>query len=214
MTNKVIKIPFFQLIIFLLSIYIVIVMILQFFLDFSPEMEKLLWIIDTGICCIFIIDFIISLITAENKKNYLLKCGLIDLIASIPNVGILRIGRLAKVIRVIRMIKAVKSINDIFTQTFKNKGEGIFKSVVILSILLVIISSMLILIFEKGIGVINTANDAFWWTVYTLLGMDYCQPPISIGGKIIAILLALAGMTLLGSFTAYLAEIFFNNKKQ
>lgn len=188
-------------------------MLLQFFMDFSPEMEKLLWAIDTGICCIFIIDFFICLKAAENKKTYFLKYGIIDLIASIPNIGILRLGRLAKIIRVIRMIKAFKSINEIISQTFRNKGEGIFKSVVIVSILLVIVSSMLILIFEKGIGEISTANDAFWWTLYSLLGMDYCSPPVSFGGKIIAILLALAGMTLLGSFTAYLAEIFFNNKK-
>lgn len=186
---------------------------LQLFVDFSPEMNKLLWSIDTGICCIFIIDFIINLFTAKNKKTYLLKYGIIDLVASIPNIGILRLGRLAKIIRVIRMVKAFKSINVIINQTFQHKGEGIFKSVVVISILLIIISSMLILIFENGIGELNTANDAFWWTIYTLLGMDYCSPPLSFGGKTIAAVLALAGMTLLGSFTAYLAEIFFNNKK-
>lgn len=213
MSNKTIKISFFQIIVFLLSIYIVIIMILQLFVNFSPEMEKLLWTIDTGICFIFIIDFFISFITAKNKKSYLLRYGIIDLVASIPNVGFLRIGRLAKIIRVIRMVKAFKSINEIVKQTFQNKGEGIFKSVVVISVLLVIVSSMLILIFEKGIGEISTANDAFWWTMYTLLGMDYCPPPVSFGGKTIAIILALAGMTLLGSFTAYLAEKFFNNKK-
>lgn len=67
MSNKTIKISFFQIIVFLLSIYIVIIMILQLFVNFSPEMEKLLWTIDTGICFIFIIDFFIE--TVEDIYN-------------------------------------------------------------------------------------------------------------------------------------------------
>lgn len=212
MNDNINKISFFQVIIFLLSVYVVVVMILQFFIKFSPEMEELLWMIDTCVCGIFIIDFLINFIRAPRKLAFL-KFGIIDLVASVPNIGLLRFGRLAKIIRIFRMVKAAKSINNILSQTFERKGEGIFKSVVLSSILLVMTSSMLILIFEKGSGNINTADQAFWWTLYTLLGMDYCEPPISFMGKVIAVLLAIAGMTLLGTFTAYLAEIFFTNSK-
>lgn len=212
MYNRDNKIPFFQIIIFLLSVYVVIIMILQFFVKFSQEMEELLWIIDTCICGIFIIDFGISFITAKHKLKFL-KSGTIDLVASIPNIGVLRFGRIAKIIRIFRMLKAMKSINGFLNQTFEDKGEGIFKSVILFSTLLVIISSMAILHFEQNTGNINTAYDAFWWTLYTFLGMGYGEPPITAIGKIIAILLAICGMTLLGSFTAYLAEIFFTNKK-
>jgi voltage-gated potassium channel len=206
------KFSFFDLIILVLSCYVLGAMIFELCVPVSEEMKELLWMIDTSICFIFIIDFLNNFIRAPRKLHFL-RYGIIDLLASIPNVGILRFGRIAKIIRVLRVVKAAKSINSILSQTFKNKGESIFKSVVLFSILLVITSSMLILIFEKGIGEINTAQDAFWWTIYTILGMDYCSPPISIYGKIIAALLSISGMSLLGSFTAYLAEIFFNNKK-
>lgn len=212
MYNRDNKIPFFQIIIFLLSVYVVIMMILQFFVKFSQEMEELLWIIDTCICGIFIIDFGINFITAKHKLKFL-KSGIIDLVASIPNVGALRFGRIAKIIRIFRMLKAMKSINGFLNQTFENKGEGIFKSVILFSTLLVIISSMAILHFEQNTGSINTAYDAFWWTLYTLLGMDYGEPPITTIGKVIAVLLVICGMSLLGSFTAYLADIFLTNKK-
>lgn len=188
-------------------------MFLQFFIHFSQEMEELLWIIDTCICGVFIIDFGISFITSNNKLKFL-KFGIIDLVASIPNVGILRFGRIAKIIRILRIFKAMKSINNILSQTFENKGEGIFKSVILSSTLLVIVSSMLILHFEQNTGNVNTAYDAFWWTLYTLLGMDYCEPPITTIGKTISVLLTISGMTLLGSFTAYLAEIFLQTKNK
>ncbi|MEG1334308.1 MAG: ion transporter [Bacteroides sp.] len=204
------NISFFDITICILSFYVLAVMLIQLFIPMSPDMEELLWMIDTCICAVFIADFIINFIKAPNKLSYL-KYGIIDLIASIPNIGALRFGRIAKIIRVFRIIKSAKSINSILTHTFKNKGEGIFKSVLLSSILLVIVSAMLILIFEKGNNEIDSASDAFWWTIYTLLGMDYCSPPISFYGKAIATILAISGMSLLGTFTAYLAEIFFNN---
>lgn len=213
METKASKLSFFQLIIFLLSVYVIVVMILQAFMNFSDEMNDLMLMIDTSICCVFIVDFVANIITAENKKRYLLRYGLIDFVASIPTFGVFRLGRLSKIVRILRMVKAARSINDIINETFEKKGEGIFKSVILFSVLLLIISSIVILYVEKGVGEINTAEDAFWWTTYTLMGMDYCNPPVSFIGKIIATLLALAGMTLLGSFTAYLAEIFFNDKK-
>lgn len=207
------NITFFDITILVLSFYVLGAMVVEFFLPMSDEMQELLWMIDTSICFVFIIDFINGLIRADDKLHYL-KYGIIDLVASIPNIGILRFGRIAKVLRVFRFIKAAKSINHILNQTFKNKGEGVFKSVVLFSILLVIASSILILTFEKGIGEISTAEDAFWWTIYTIFGMDYCDnPPISVLGKVIAILLSVSGMTLLGSFTAYLAETFLHNNK-
>lgn len=206
------SVSFYEIGIFILSLYVLIVMIVQMIMPLSTDMNELLWMIDTGICVVFIVDFIINFVKAPNKSHYM-KYGVFDLAASIPNVGFLRFGRLAKIIRVLRLIKASKSINNIANTAFKNKGEGVFKSVLLLSILIIISSSILILTFEQDNSELNNAYDSFWWTMYTVLGMDYCNPPISFIGKGIAISLGITGMTLLGTFTAYLAEIFFNDKK-
>ena len=168
MNNKT-HISFFEIIIFVLSIYVIIVMAVQMIVPMSSDMNELLWMIDTVVCGIFIIDFIINFAKAPSKIHYM-KYGVFDLVASIPNIGILRIGRVAKIIRVLRIVKATKSINSIANNAFKNKGEGVFKSVALLSILIIISSSILILTFEQNNPELNNAYNSFWWTMYTVLG--------------------------------------------
>lgn len=206
------KSPFFQILIFILSIYVIGAMIIEFIIPVSSEMSTLLLYIDSIICAFFFFDFIISFYSAENKINFM-RTGWIDLIASVPTVGILRVGRFAKIIRIIRVFKAAKSLNEFLGYIFKNKADSLFKSILLSSILLIIPAAITILSLEKDVGEINNANDAVWWTLYTMLGMDYCSPPVTQIGKMIALILAIAGMTILGSFTAYLAEYFFNDKK-
>lgn len=205
------KNPFFQLLILILSLYVIGALIYELAFDVSPEIAELLFYIDNAICVIFMTDFIISFIKAESKIAYM-KTGWIDLAASIPTIGLLRIGRTAKVIRIVRVIKATKSLESFLSYVFKSKADSLFKSILISSFLLIIPASITILNLEKDGGSIQSAHEALWWTVYTLLGMDFCDPPVSFAGRIIAVILAIAGMTILGSFTAYLADIFFKNK--
>lgn len=205
------KSPFFQLLILTLSLYVIGALIYELAFDVSQEVSELLFYIDNAICAIFMIDFTISFAKAESKIAYM-KTGWIDLAASIPTIGLLRIGRTAKVIRIVRVIKATRSLKEFLSYVFKNKADSLFKSVLVSSFLLIIPASITILNLEKDGGSIQNANEAFWWTIYTMLGMDFCEPPVTFFGKIIAIILALAGMTILGTFTAYLADIFFKNK--
>lgn len=209
--NKTATFSFFEFTILLLSIYVIFVMGYQLFFPVTNELEELLWMIDNCICVLFIVDFSINFKKAESKIAFL-KYGWIDLIASIPTVGILRVGRVVKIIRITRIFKATRSIHNLLSDTFRNRVEGIFKSTLLLSVLLVIASSISILHVERGNPDLNSAYDSFCWTLYTLTGMDYCAPPLSFIGRMIAIFLAIAGMTLLGSFTAYLAGLFSNTK--
>lgn len=205
------KNPFFQLLILILSLYVICALVYELAFNVSQEIAELLFYIDNAICVIFLVDFISSFIKAESKVIYM-KTGWIDLAASIPTIGFLRIGRTAKIIRIIRVIKATKSLDAFLSHVFKSKADSLFKSVLISSLLLIIPASISILNLEKNGGSIQSASEALWWTIYTLLGMDFCEPPVSVLGRTIAVILALAGMTILGSFTAYLADIFFKNK--
>lgn len=58
---------FLNIIILILSIYVIVVLVMDTFISFSPEMSKLLRYIDNACCLIFLYDFIHRLIVAENK---------------------------------------------------------------------------------------------------------------------------------------------------
>ncbi len=73
------KITFFQILILLLSVYVIVSLTVTTFIELKPEEDKLLHYIDNLICGIFFIDFIQSYRRAKNKLEYM-KWGWIDLI--------------------------------------------------------------------------------------------------------------------------------------
>ncbi len=65
------KLPLFQIVIVVLSLYILISLIISSFVRLEPEIQKLLQDIDNFICIIFLIDFFIRFKQAKNKVKFM-----------------------------------------------------------------------------------------------------------------------------------------------
>ena len=123
--NKEEKFSLFQIVIFVLSIYVLISLAVSAFTMLSPEVEKLLNYIDFGICIVFLVDFIIRFKQAEDKFKFM-KWGWIDLISSIPAIDFLRAGRILRLIRLLRLLRAFRSTKILLNHVFRHKAHGIF----------------------------------------------------------------------------------------
>lgn len=205
---------FLNIIILILSIYVIVVLVLDTFLTFSPEMSKLLRYIDNACCLIFLYDFIHRLIVAENKWKYL-KWGWIDLISSIPTLDYLRPGRIAKIAKIFRIIRAFRSIKFLIDAYFEKKKQSALTSAAIIAILMIIFSSIAILQVEnEADSNIKTAEDAIWWAYVTITTVGYGDRyPVTMEGRIIAAALMTVGVGLFGTFTAYVASWFVKEDK-
>jgi len=183
--------------------------------DIPEQSSMLLNHIDTIICFIFIGDFIYQLVTAKNKLGYL-KWGWIDLISSIPNLSIFRIGRAARVIRVLRLLRGIRSTKLIIRQLFLNRARNAIASVALISFVMVIFASIAILNFENVDGAnIKSANDALWWAFVTVTTVGYGDKyPITDSGRIIAAMLMITGVGLFGTFTGFVASLFLSTNKK
>ena len=212
MENKK-EIGLFQIFMLFLSIYVITIMSCSIFINFSIETIKLLEIIDMIVCFIFLGDFFWQLYKSEKKLLYL-KWGWIDLISSIPTIGILRWGRFFRVARILRLLRGVRSIKLLLKFMFKNKAKGTFSSVIIVAIMMMIFSSITILQVEKyDNSNIKTAEDALWWSFVTITTVGYGDYyPVSIEGRLIAAILMLIGISLFGTLAGLLSSIFFNDK--
>src|SRR5690349_16570100 len=73
------------------------------------EVSNLIHMVDTFGCGIFFLDFCYRFYRADSKLAFM-KWGWIDLIASVPNLQILRWGRLVRVLRVIRLLRGIRSV--------------------------------------------------------------------------------------------------------
>lgn len=209
------KITALQIVVLVLSVYVLVAMTADILLDLRPEISELLFFIDNIVCGVFILEFLTLLYKAPDKLDYIKKGGWLDLISSIPTVGYFRFARVAKIIRLTRILKAFNTIRSLASHLYTNKIEATFTSLGVVTIMTMIISSITILYTEDvPHGNIKNAEDALWWTVTTVTTVGYGDLyPVTRMGRIISVLLMLSGITMFSSITALIASYFVKEMK-
>ncbi|WP_291134940.1 potassium channel family protein [Flavobacterium sp. UBA7663] len=209
------KLSLLNLVVLILSIYVLGALVIDSVYKLPPETSNLLNYIDNGICAFFFIEFCIRFNRAKNKLEFM-RWGWIDLISCIPMIDYLRAGRLLRLIRLLRIVRAFRTTKNVVDHIFANKAQGAFTSVSIIAVLLVIFSAIGILQVENDPNSnIKTAEDAIWWAYVTITTVGYGDKfPVTTEGRIIAAILMTAGVGLFGTFTAYVASWFVVENKQ
>ena len=209
------KLSFFDVTIVILSIYVLIALIVDSFFKLSPEISKLLYIIDDLICILFLYDFFRRFRKAPSKLQFI-KWGWIDLISSIPTFEYLRYGRLIRLIRLFRILRTVRSVKYLTSHIFKTRIQGTFYAISLISFLMLILGSISILQVETvPESNIKTAGDAIWWAFTTITTVGYGDVyPVTAGGRVIAALLIITGVGLFGTFTGFVAAWFVGDKSK
>jgi voltage-gated potassium channel len=208
------KINIFQIVILVLSFYVLISMLIQLAFKLPLQIKNLLDIFDFLICMIFLYDFFYRLFTSSNKLQFL-KWGWIDFVSSIPTIDILRWGRFFRIFKILHLLRAFKSTKTLVAFFYRNRAKGSFAAATIISFLLVTFASVAILSFENLPSAnIHSAVDAVWWAFSTISttgsGDKY---PVTSAGKILSVILAACGIGLFGTFTAYVARYFLEPGK-
>lgn len=203
------KLGFLNVIVVILSFYVLGALLVDTFVKLPEETSILLNYIDDGICAIFFLEFCTELYRAERKWEYL-RWGWVDLISCIPMIDALRFGRVLRLIKLLRIIKAFRSTRRLVEYLFRNKAQGALTSVSVVAILLVIFSAIAILQVEDDPeSNIKTAEDAIWWAYVTVTTVGYGDKfPVTTEGRAIAALLMAAGVGLFGTFTAFATSLF------
>lgn len=184
--------------------------------------------IDYITVAIFIVDYLLRLITADYKLN---KSGwsfvlfpftpmaIIDLISILPSVTFLNSGfRLLKLFRLLRTLKVLRTFKfirysksfEIITNVFK-KQKKVLSAVVTMAIAYVLISALVIYNVEPES--FETFFDAVYWATISLTTVGYGDIyPVSTIGRIVTMISSVFGIAIIalpsGVITAgYLSEI-------
>ena len=207
------RLTVFQLVLLVLAIYVLAALAVEVMFPLSEATTEILDWIDTAVCIVFLVDFVVRFHQAPRKLAFL-KWGWIDLVSSIPTIQPLRWGRMVRVVRVLRLLRGMRSAKDLAAFIFRNRAVGVFGSMATISFLLVVFSSIAILDLERGPdAVIRTPSDALWWSIVTISTVGYGDLyPVTPEGRILAGLLMGAGIGLFGTFTAYVASLVLPGK--
>jgi voltage-gated potassium channel len=84
-----------NLIVLVLSIYILLALLVDTFFKLNPQTSKILEYVDSIICVFFLIEFCIQFYREKNKLKFM-RWGWIDLVASIPTFNYFRCARILR----------------------------------------------------------------------------------------------------------------------
>lgn len=206
---------FLNLMVLVLSFYVLGALLVDIFFKLEPEVSKLLSLIDDRICIFFLFEFSVRFYRAENKLRFM-RWGWIDLLASIPSLEYFRPGRALRLFRILRVLRAFRSIKHLASHVFERRVRGTFTTVAIFAALMLIFSAIAILQVEDDpTSNIKTAEDALWWSYVTITTVGYGDKyPVTTESRIIAAILMTTGVGLFGTFTGFIASWFVEEREE
>lgn len=199
----------YELFIAALSILSIANMLLLLFVH-NASLEYVIVTINAVMTPIFLGDFLYRFFTAESKSRYFWrKFGWADLLSSlpIPNAKILRLFRLWRVFRLFRAF----GTRNLIDQFISRRAENALLTVVFLVLCLLQFGALAVLHVEYNApdASITSASDALWWVFVTITTVGYGDRyPVTNAGRMVAILVMIAGVGLFGTLSGFLANQF------
>jgi voltage-gated potassium channel len=204
------KVRPYQIFILALCVYALLILAIETIFPLQLGTRKVLDYTDLGVCVLFFVDFIVSIVRSENRSRYLLHWGWIDLLSSIPAVHVLRIGRLARIVRVFRLLRGFRATRILAGFVLERRAESAFLAAALVTILTVAFSAIAVLHCESvPESNIKSPEDAVWWAMTTITTVGYGDRyPVTTEGRFIGILLMVVGVGLFGTLAGFVASWF------
>ena len=178
----------------------------------NPETARILNYADTLLCGLFFIDFLVCFTKANNKGRYMLTWGWLDLLSSIPTIGVMRWGRAARLVRILRILRAIRSARILMRFILESRAQSAALAAALATIVALAMASVAILELEREAGDkanIHTAEDAMWWSAVTITTVGYGDHyPVTTGGRLVAAGLMAVGVALIGTWAGIAASWF------
>ena len=193
-------------------------------LELDRAMILNIFYFDTFCCTIFMADFFIRHRQAEDKQWYW-RHHWIDFVTSIPipplalleNATFVRYGRTLRLVRVIRLFRLDRAFRILF---FFWRGMDKLTEVLDIKlmkksirglILAILIGAFIIHYFEGSKDPsVGNLMQSIWWSFTTVVtgGFGDIYNPESGAGRILTVILIVAGMVVVGVFTATLTSLY------
>lgn len=164
------------------------------------------------VCMVFILDFFIGLYYAESKWSYF-KRRFWFLLLSIPvlnMVNYLNIHLSADALFFVRFIPLARgalALAIVVSYVSSNAVSSLFASYITIMLFIAYFCSLIFYQREAGVNPdVNSYWTALWWTMMNLSTVGCDISPVTVAGKIVAVILPISGMIIFPLFTVYLTD--------
>ena len=206
----------YNIFILVLTIFSLAIMVLLVLPGVDAQTRSLLLVYDNAACVIFLIDFAYNITGSRPRNGYFIhQRGWLDLLGSIPSLGIfqlsalLRLARLSRLAR-IRKVMGGQKRNALVRDVLDNRGQYATFITILAAGMVLCVSSILVLQFESKSpdANIKTGGDALWWGVVTITTVGYGDYyPVTTLGRLTGVSVMFAGVGIIGALASILASL-------
>lgn len=164
------------------------------------------------VCMVFILDFFIGFYYAEKKWSYIRK-HILFLILSIPVLNLVNSYHIVLspdalyFARFIPLARGALALAIVISYLSSNAISSLFSSYITIMIFIVYFCSLIFYQREAGVNPeVNSYWTALWWSAMNMSTVGCDISPVTIAGKIVAVILPISGMIMFPLFTVYLTD--------
>ncbi len=161
-------------------------------------------LVNWSIYAIFVADFVVRL-RRDHEPRTFPRRNWLDLVALIP-FELFRPFRTIRLLRLVRLLRAFRLLHRVGPTTrgvLRQNGLGY---VLVFTSVLIIAGGTGVALLEDGIG---SWGDGMWWALVTTTTVGYGDlAPVDAPGRLIAVVLMVAGIGTLGMITGSIATYF------
>lgn len=164
------------------------------------------------VCMVFILDFFIGLFYSHHKWQYFRR-RLVFLLLSIPVLNIVNALDITLssdalyFARFIPLARGALALAIVISYISSNAVTSLFMSYITIMIFIVYFCSLIFYQREAGVNPdVNTYWTALWWSAMNMSTVGCAIAPVTVSGKIVAVILPITGMIIFPLFTVYLTD--------
>jgi voltage-gated potassium channel len=184
------------------------------FLLGNPQQQRVVVVVQVGICIVLLGDALLRLVRAPGKRRFLVnEYGWLYFVGSLP-VPFICALRLVPTWALIRRLRR-QDYETLGRVVVRRRAQSTLLSVILVAILVLEIGSIAILGAESGAptGNIKTAGEALWWAVVTIATVGYGDfYPTTTEGRIVGVFMMVVGVGVFAALSSFLAQWFLRQR--
>lgn len=204
---------FMHLLVLVLSVGLIVYISIDTFNDVQFLENKSYMTFQLWVCIVFILDFFIEMIFAPDKWRYI-RHRLAFLILSIPYLNLLPVMTMFHItpdvlffLRFIPLCRGALALSIVMGYVSSNAVSSLFASYMVIMLMVTYFGSLIFFQREHGINPqVDTYWTALWWAFMNMATVGCDVNPMTVAGKIVAVILPIAGMIIFPLFTVYLTN--------
>lgn len=180
-----------------------------------PVPAILVWA-QTGIWIFFGVQFGLGMLVSPDRGQYLRRHWITAVSLLLPFFRILRVLRAARVLRAFSGVRALSAFN----RAAGSLGEVLAWTragyPLALAGTMAVLGSATLFLFEaeSSTSRIDDYPEALWWTLTTLTTIGAASEPVTVGGRIVGLLVMVSGLVILGYVAGVVGALLFERGRR